>query len=84
MLHGHKTNEPCSLRHELPSPRGTEVWRADTEREGTKCGKRDVSRDPGSKGLGGAGDKVMSDTVKHYLQYHRHEEKTPTQLRFDF
>ena len=32
MLHGHKTNEPCSLRHELPPPMGTEVWRADTER----------------------------------------------------
>ena len=30
------------------------------------------------------GDKVTSDTVKKYIKYHRHEEKTPTQLEFDF
>ena len=30
------------------------------------------------------GDKVTSDTIKKYIQYHRHEEKTPTQLEFDF
>jgi putative transposase len=30
------------------------------------------------------GDKVTSDTIKQYIQYHRHEERTPTQLRFDF
>ncbi|MEE8569250.1 MAG: transposase [Anaerolineales bacterium] len=26
------------------------------------------------------GDKVTSDTIKKYIQYHRHEEKTPAQL----
>jgi len=30
------------------------------------------------------GDKVTADTIRQYIQYHRHEEKTPTQLRFDF
>jgi putative transposase len=30
------------------------------------------------------GDKVKSDTIQQYLQYHRHEEKTPAQLKFDF
>jgi putative transposase len=30
------------------------------------------------------GDKVTSDTIKQYLQYHRHEEKIPKQLKFDF
>ena len=30
------------------------------------------------------GDKVTSETVKKYIKYHRHEEKTPTQLEFDF
>ena len=30
------------------------------------------------------GDKVTSDTIRKYIQYHRHEEKTPSQLRFDF
>ena len=30
------------------------------------------------------GDKVTSDTIKKYIQYHRHEEQTPTQLEFDF
>jgi putative transposase len=30
------------------------------------------------------GDKVTSDTIQQYLQYHRHEEKTPAQLKFDF
>jgi len=30
------------------------------------------------------GDKVTSETVKKYRKYHRHEEKTPTQLEFDF
>ena len=30
------------------------------------------------------GDKVTSETIKKYIQYHRHEEKTPKQLRFDF
>ena len=30
------------------------------------------------------GDKVTSDTIKKYIQYHRHEEKTPNQLEFDF
>jgi len=30
------------------------------------------------------GDKVTSDTIKRYIQYHRHEEKTPKQLEFDF
>ena len=30
------------------------------------------------------GDKVTSETIKKYIKYHRHEEKTPTQLKFDF
>ena len=30
------------------------------------------------------GDKVTSDTIKKYIQYHRHEERTPNQLEFDF
>jgi hypothetical protein len=30
------------------------------------------------------GDKVTSETIKKYIQYHRHEEKNPKQLRFDF
>jgi putative transposase len=30
------------------------------------------------------GDKVTSDTIKKYIQYHRHQEKTPKQLEFDF
>jgi putative transposase len=30
------------------------------------------------------GDRVTSDTIKRYIQYHRHEEKTPKQLKFDF
>jgi putative transposase len=30
------------------------------------------------------GDTVTSDTIKQYLQYHRHEEKTPKQLKLDF
>jgi len=30
------------------------------------------------------GDKVTSDTIKKYIQYHRHEEKPPNQLEFDF
>jgi putative transposase len=30
------------------------------------------------------GDKVTSDTIKRYIQYHRHEEKTPKQLDFEF
>jgi len=29
-------------------------------------------------------DKVTSETIKKYIKYHRHEEKTPTQLKFDF
>jgi len=42
MLYEHKTDEPCSLRHELPSRVGTEVSKVDTEREGTRCSTRDV------------------------------------------
>jgi len=30
------------------------------------------------------GDKVTSETIKKYIQYHRHDEKTPKQLDFDF
>ena len=30
------------------------------------------------------GDKVTSETIKKYIRYHRHGERTPTQLRFDF
>ena len=30
------------------------------------------------------GDKITSDTIKNYIQYHRHEEKAPKQLKFDF
>jgi putative transposase len=30
------------------------------------------------------GDKVTSETIKNYIRYHRHEEKTPKQLEFDF
>ena len=28
------------------------------------------------------GDKVTSDMIKRYIQYHKHEEKTPKQLDF--
>ena len=30
------------------------------------------------------GDKVTSEIIKKYIKYHRHEEKTPTQLKLDF
>jgi putative transposase len=30
------------------------------------------------------GDKVTSETIKKYIQYHRHEEKTPKQLELEF
>ena len=30
------------------------------------------------------GDKVTSEMIKHYIRYHRHEEKTPKQLEFGF
>ena len=30
------------------------------------------------------GDKVTRETIKHYIRSHRHEEKTPQQLEFDF
>jgi len=30
------------------------------------------------------GDKVTSETIRKYIEYHRHEEKTPKQLEFDF
>ena len=30
------------------------------------------------------GDRVTRETIKRYIQYHRHEEKTPKQLAFDF
>ncbi len=30
------------------------------------------------------GDKVTSDTIKKYIEYHRHEEKAPKQLDFEF
>jgi len=30
------------------------------------------------------GDKVTSETINKCIKYHRHEEKTPTQLEFDF
>ena len=30
------------------------------------------------------GDKVTSETIKKYIEYHRHEEKTPKQLEFEF
>jgi putative transposase len=30
------------------------------------------------------GDKVTSKTIKKYIQYHKHDEKTPRQLEFDF
>jgi len=30
------------------------------------------------------GDKVTSETIRRYIQYHRHEEQTPSQLDFDF
>lgn len=29
------------------------------------------------------GDKVTSETIKKYIQYHRHTEKTPKQLEFN-
>jgi Transposase IS200 like. len=29
-------------------------------------------------------DKVTSGTIKKYIEYHRHEEKTAKQLEFDF
>lgn len=30
------------------------------------------------------GDKVTSAMIKRYIQYHKHEEKAPKQLDFDF
>jgi putative transposase len=30
------------------------------------------------------GDKVTSEIIKKYIKYHRHKEKTPPQLEFDF
>ena len=30
------------------------------------------------------GDTVTSETIKKYIRYHRHEEKSPKQLQFDF
>ena len=30
------------------------------------------------------GDKVTSEVIKKYIQYHRHEEKSPNQLDFGF
>jgi putative transposase len=30
------------------------------------------------------GGRVTSETVKKYIRYHRHEEKSPKQLEFDF
>ena len=30
------------------------------------------------------GDKVTSETIRKYIQYHRHDEKQPKQLKFDF
>jgi putative transposase len=30
------------------------------------------------------GDKITSETVRKYIQYHKHEEKSPRQLEFDF
>ncbi len=30
------------------------------------------------------GDKVTSEIIKKYIKYHRHTEKSPTQLEFDF
>ena len=30
------------------------------------------------------GDKVTSETIRRYIQYHRHEEKTSKQLGFEF
>jgi len=30
------------------------------------------------------GDKVTSETIKKYIKYHRHEEKNPKQLEFEF
>lgn len=30
------------------------------------------------------GDKVTRETIKKYIEYHGHEEKTPKQLEFDF
>jgi putative transposase len=30
------------------------------------------------------GDRITSETIQRYIQYHRHEEKTPKQLAFDF
>jgi putative transposase len=30
------------------------------------------------------GDKVTSNMIQQYIQYHRHEEKTPQQLKFSF
>ena len=29
------------------------------------------------------GDKVTADVIKKYVQYHRHEEKSPNQLEFN-
>jgi putative transposase len=30
------------------------------------------------------GDKVTSETIKNYMRYHKHEEKSPEKLQFDF
>ena len=30
------------------------------------------------------GDKVTSETIKKYIQYHRHSEATPNQLELSF
>ena len=30
------------------------------------------------------GGKVTSETIKKYIQYQKHEEKTPKRLKFDF
>jgi len=30
------------------------------------------------------GDMITADTIKKYIQYHRHKEKTPKQLEFAF
>ena len=30
------------------------------------------------------GDKVTKEIIKRYIEYYRHEEKTPSQLKFDF
>ena len=30
------------------------------------------------------GDKVTKEVIRKYIEYHKHEEKTPSQLKFDF